>query len=152
MVDLWREFLLSENTYASLVSLEKGLVNYFGKASIKKIYTHYNLNSHHNDHYIKGELDILVDDHLIEIKSSAYETCTLGNLSQALVYGHLLQTKVVEDQKHDLIGDMVKSTTQEFTKIKKISIYNPLMGIMNTFDTSKFDFKGLVDKFYPLEE
>ena len=152
LVELWKEFLLSENTYASLVSLEKGLVNYFGKASIKKIYTHYNLNSHHNDHYIKGELDILVDDHLIEIKSSAYETCTLGNLSQALVYGHLLQTKVVEDSKPSLIEDLSKSTTQEFTKIKKISIYNPLMGIMNTFDTSKFDFKGLVDKFYPQEE
>ena len=141
--------MLSENVYASLVSLEKGLVNYLGKAGVKKIYTHYNLNSHHNDHHIKGELDVLVDDHLIEIKSSAYETCTLGNLSQALVYGHLLQTKIVENNIEE---DLLKTNVQEFTKIKKISIYNPLMGIMNSFDTSKFDFKGLVDKFYPLED
>ena len=150
LVEYWKEFLLSENIYSSLVSLEKGLVNYLGKAGIKKIYTHYNLNSHHNDHHIKGELDILVDDHLIEIKSSAYETCTLGNLSQSLVYGHLLQTKIVENNKIE--EDLSRSQVQEFTKIKKISIYNPLIGIMNSFDTSKFDFKGLVDKFYPLEE
>jgi hypothetical protein len=66
------------------------------------------------------------------------------------VYGHLLQTKIVENNKLD--EDLSKSQIQEFTKIKKVSIYNPLMGIMNSFDTSKFDFKGLVDEFYPLEE
>ena len=102
-----------------------------------------NLNSHHNDHYIKGELDLLVDDHLFEIKSSAYEVCTLSNLSQSLIYGHLLQNKVVEDN--------IKQTKLSHIKIKKISIYNPLMGIMNTFNTSDFDFNELANKFYPVE-
>ena len=159
LVEMWKEFLLGENVYASLVSLEKGLVNYLAKSNIKKIYTHYNLNSHHNDHYIKGELDVLVDDHLLEIKSSAFETCTLGNLSQALMYGHLLQNKVINDKpsasmdiKFDENTSKEEEEIKEFTKIKKISIYNPVLGIMNTFDTSKFDFEGLANKFYPKEE
>ena len=145
LVEMWREFLLSENVYVFLINLEKGLLNYFSKKDkkISKIYTHYNLNSHHNDHYIKGELDLLVDDHLFEIKSSAYEVCTLSNLSQSLIYGHLLQNKVVEDS--------IKQTKLSHIKIKKISIYNPLMGIMNTFNTSDFDFNELANKFYPVE-
>ena len=49
-------------------------------------------------------------------------------------------------------GEQISILKNITTKIKRISIYNPLMGIMNTFDTSKFDFKGLVDKFYPLED
>ena len=149
LVEIWKEFLLSETVYLHLVNLEKGLVNYLGKFNIKKIYTHYNLNSYHNEHYIKGELDILVDNYLIEIKSSAYEVCTLSNLNQTLIYGHLLQNKIIEDENK---ASAVKIEKKEYTKIKKISIYNPVLGVINSFDTSTFDFKGLADKFYPLEE
>jgi len=95
LVEMWKEYLLSESVYNSLISLEKGLINYFKKVPIKKIYTHYNLNSHHNENSIKGELDILVDDHLIEIKTSNFEVCTLGNLNQALIYGYLVESKVI---------------------------------------------------------
>ena len=75
------------------------------------------------------------------------------------MYGHLLQNKVINDKpsasidiKFDENNNKEEEETKEFTKIKKISIYNPVLGIMNTFDTSKFDFEGLANKFYPKEE
>ena len=145
LVEIWKEYLLSETVYNSLVSLEKGLINYLGKVPIKKIYTHYNLNSHHNENSIKGELDILVDDHLIEIKTSNFEVCTLGNLSQSLIYGHLIESKVINSFSSKGDGQDKK----EFTKINKVSIYNPVLGVINSFDTSSFDFIELANKFYP---
>ena len=120
-----KEFLLGSEMYQFLKNLEKGIVNYFKDNAPKKhVFTHYNITFD----IIKGELDLLVDDHLIEIKSSLYQTTTLANLSQSLIYGYLVEKKEM--------------------KINKVSILNPLLGTIVTFDTKDFDFKKFILTIY----
>ena len=112
--------------YTYLNNLSKGLTSYINKnhPNVKKIFTHYNITFD----TIRGELDLLIDDHLIEIKSSFYQACTLANLSQSLIYAYLVEKKDV--------------------KINKVSIFNPLMGTITSFDTSKFDYVKFKNKIY----
>ena len=121
-----KEFLLGSMMYKFLSSIEKGLISYIKKVHTKvsKVYTHYNITFD----LVRGELDLLIDDHLIEIKASMFQACTLVNLSQALIYGYLVGKKEV--------------------KVNKVSIYNPLMGTMTSFDTSNFNFVEFKDKIY----
>jgi DNA helicase II / ATP-dependent DNA helicase PcrA len=124
-----KEFILSSEFYYFLKNLEKGIVSYFSNDKnnnlpSKYIHTHYNITFD----IIKGELDLLIDDHLIEIKSSLYQTTTLSNLSQTLIYGYLVEKK-----------DM---------KVNKVSILNPLLGTIVTFDTNEFDFKKFILTVY----
>lgn len=121
-----KDFLLGSEMYKLLLSIEKGLISFLKKTNTKisKIFTHYNITFD----LTRGELDLLVDDHLIEIKSSVYQAATLANVSQALIYGYLVEKKEV--------------------KINKVSIYNPLMGISTTFDTANFNFIEFTKKIY----
>ena len=121
-----KDFLLGSEMYKLLLSIEKGLISFLKKTNTKisKIFTHYNITFD----LTRGELDLLVDDHLIEIKSSVYQAATLANVSQALIYGYLVEKKEV--------------------KINKVSIYNPLMGIMTSFDTKEFNFVKFTTKIY----
>lgn len=121
-----KEYILGVEMYQYLCDLSKGIVNFIKKnhSDVKDIFTHYNITYD----AIRGELDLLIDDHLIEIKSSFYQTCTLPNLSQALIYGYLIEKKEVP--------------------INKVSIYNPLMGTITSFDTSEFDFSKFKTKIY----
>ena len=121
-----KNFIEGQEMYQFLINLSKGLVSFIKKnhPKIDKIFTHYNITFDS----IKGELDLLIDDHLIEIKSSFYQTATLANLSQSLIYGYLVEKKEV--------------------KINKVSIFNPLMGTITSFDTSKFNFNKFKDKIY----
>lgn len=121
-----KDFLLGSEMYKFLCSIEKGLISMIKKVhnKVSKIYTHYNITFD----LVRGELDLLIDDHLIEIKSSMYQACSLANLSQSLIYGYLVEKKEV--------------------KVNKVSIYNPLMGTMTSFDTSKFDFVEFKTKIY----
>ena len=120
-----KEYLLGSEMYQFLKNLEKGIVSYFKDCSPKNhVFTHYNITFD----IIKGELDLMVDDHLIEIKSSLYQTTTLANLSQSLIYGYLVEKK-------DL-------------KVNKVSILNPLLGTIVTFDTKDFDFKKFILTVY----
>jgi len=120
-----KEYLLGSEMYQFLKNLEKGIVSYFKDFSPKNhVFTHYNITFD----IIKGELDLMVDDHLIEIKSSLYQTTTLANLSQSLIYGYLVEKK-------DL-------------KVNKVSILNPLLGTIVTFNTKDFDFKKFILTVY----
>lgn len=121
-----KDFLLGSEMYQFLCNLSKGLVSFIKKNHINldKIFTHYNITFD----IIKGELDLLIDDHLIEIKTSFYQTCTLPNLCQSLIYGYLIEKKEV--------------------KVNKVSIYNPIMGEMTSFDTSNFNFNTFKSKIY----
>lgn len=121
-----KDFLLGSEMYQYLCNLSKGLISYVKKnhANIDKIFTHYNITFDS----IKGELDLLLDDHLIEIKTSFYQTCTLPNLCQSLIYGYLIEKKEV--------------------KINKVSIYNPIMGEITSFNTNDFDFNVFKSKIY----
>ena len=70
----------------------------------------------------------MIDDHLIEIKTSLYQTTTLSNLCQTLIYGHLVEKK-------DL-------------PVNRLSIFNPLLGTMTTFNTKEFNFKKFILTVY----
>jgi len=121
-----KEFLLGSEMYKFLCNLEKGLIQLIKKnhEKVNKIFTHYNITFD----TVRGELDLLIDDHLIEIKSSMYQTSTLSNLSQVLIYGYLVEKKDV--------------------KVNKVSIFNPLMGTITSFDVSKFNFVEFKNKIY----
>tara|TARA_A100001015_G_scaffold109178_1_gene121163 strand:- start:6739 stop:9549 length:2811 start_codon:yes stop_codon:yes gene_type:complete len=124
--DELKDFILGHDMYQYLINLSKGLTKFIEKnhPKVDKIFTHYNITFD----TIKGELDLLIDDHLIEIKSSFFQTCTLGNLSQSLIYGYLIEKKDV--------------------KINKVSIFNPILGIITSFDTSDFNFIDFKSKIY----
>jgi DNA helicase II / ATP-dependent DNA helicase PcrA len=119
-----KNYLLSDTCKEFYINLEKSLIKLVKELDPEEIYSHLNL-SYGN---CKGELDLLFDDHMIEIKSSMYETSTVTNITQTLLYGHLLNKKN--------------------KKINKISIYNILNGKIDTFDTKEFKFSKIYQAIY----
>ena len=120
-----KEYLLGSEMYYFLKNLEQSIIIYFkNNPPNKHIYTHYNITFD----IIKGELDFMVDDHLFEIKSSLYQTTTLSNVMQSLIYGYLVKKK-------DII-------------INKVTILNPLLGTITTFNTKDFNFNTLISSIY----
>ena len=69
---------------------------------------------------IKGEIDFMINDTLIEMKTSPDDACTFPNVCQALMYGYLLKKKNIE--------------------INNIIILNIWDGTINKFDVSSFNF------------
>jgi hypothetical protein len=121
---VYKDFLISQLTFNFYLELEKGICKIINSIKPKEIYTHY-VVSHGS---VKGEIDILCDDTIVEIKSSMnLEIATVANLSQVLLYGYLLKKREI--------------------KINKIILYNPLSGETNTMDISEFNlikFKKLI--------
>ena len=111
----YKEYLLSDDAIKYYIQLEKSLRKFINSINPKVIQCHMNV-SYGN---IRGELDLLLDDHIIEIKSTQNEACTFSSICQALMYGYLLKKK-----------DM---------SFKKISIYNSINGTFDTFDVTKFN-------------
>lgn len=78
-----------------------------------------------------GEIDILCDDTIIEVKCSMGAFSEIANvqyLSQVLLYGCLLKKKEM--------------------KPKQIILYNPLNGEVNQFDISNFDLSKFKNTIY----
>ena len=69
---------------------------------------------------IKGEIDFMVNDTLIEMKTTPDDACTFPNVCQALMYGYLLKKKNIN--------------------INKIIILNLWDGTIDTFNVSDFNF------------
>ena len=92
----------------------------------KNIYNHYNINFDQ----LKGEVDLLFDDILIEIKVSSNEICCLHYLCQVFTYGYLL--------------------TKKEKKINKIILYNVEKGLIHIIDTSTFDFNLFYKNLYSI--
>lgn len=119
-VDLtvYHDFLINETVFNYYLEIEKGICKIINLIKPKQIYTHYCV-SHGS---VRGEIDILCDDTIIEIKTTLYsqsDIATISNLSQVLLYSYLLKKR-----EH---------------VINKIILYNPLNGEVNTFDISKFN-------------
>ena len=108
---------LSVDLFAEEFISYEGIKKLIDSCKSKNIYTHYNCNF--NELY--GEIDILLDDVIIEIKTTSYEVANLNYVCQSLTYGFLMYKKNI--------------------KINKIILYNVQSGIINIIDTSKFDFE-----------
>lgn len=119
-----KKILINPNIYNHYNLLVKGLTNYINDLKPKEIYSHYNV-SYAN---IRGEIDLLIDDTIIEIKTNQYETVSTSNILQTLLYGYLAQKK---------------SKT-----INRIILYNPLLGEATNIELKNFDFKNVATILY----
>ena len=114
----YKNLLVSENAFNYYLELEKGICKIINNIKPKEIHTHYNISVGS----VYGEIDILCDDIIIEIKSniSNYnEIATIQNISHVLLYSYLFKKK-----EH---------------KINKIILFNPLNGEVNNIDISQFN-------------
>jgi hypothetical protein len=114
-IDTWQTQLISPESLQYYISFEKALINFVNNIIKTPNITH-NIKIHTNITYnnIRGELDVLIDDILIEMKTTPDDACTFPTLCQALIYCYLLQKKKII--------------------VKKIIILNLWDGTMDTFD------------------
>lgn len=128
-IDEWREYLcktdICKEYYHSIEKCIIKLVNRLKKDNNQKcISIHTNITMSP----IKGEVDFLINDTLIEMKTTPDDACTFPNLCQTLMYGYLLERKNI--------------------KINRIIILNVWDGTMDTFDISDFNFKKFKKTLY----
>ena len=119
-----KNLLLSSEIFIYYNEMCSKLTDFINKLKPKEICSHYNV-SHAN---IRGEIDLLVDNTLFEIKTNQLEIATTANVSQTLLYSYLVQKKE--------------------RKIDTIILYNPLTGEMTKFDTTNVNFKQIANIYY----
>ncbi len=131
-IDDWREYLyktdICNNYYCSM---EKCIIKLVNKLMKDNNTMHKKLISIHTNitmNPIKGEIDFMINDTLIEMKTTPDDACTFPNICQTLMYGYLLERKNI--------------------KINKIIILNLWDGTMDTFNTSDFNFKKFKKTLY----
>jgi hypothetical protein len=115
-LNILKEFLTSSNSLLYYLEVERSICKIINSLKPKEIRTHYSVSYGS----VYGEIDILCDDTIIEIKSSTTEIATIANICQVLLYCYLLKKREIQ--------------------INKIILYNPLNGEINTIDTSDFNF------------
>lgn len=118
-IDEWKQYLINDNSINYYSSVEKSIIKLVNSLIINnnnhiKIHTNISMSP------IKGEIDFMINDTLIEMKTSPDDACTFPNLCQALMYGYLLKKKNIE--------------------IKKIIILNMWDGTIDKFDVNDFNF------------
>jgi len=119
-----KNLLINTNIYSHYNELSISLTKYINNFNPNDINSHYNV-SHAT---IKGEIDLLVDDNLFEIKTNQYEIATIANITQTLLYGYLIQKKN--------------------KKINNIILYNPLSGEITKLNTKSINFKDIATIVY----
>ena len=125
-VTSFRELLVCQSAFNYYIELEKGICKIINTIKPKEIHTHHVVSFGS----VRGEIDILCDDTIIEIKSSITnynEIATIPNISQVLLYAYLLKKK-------------------EY-KINSMILYNPINGEVNQIDISNFNlvqFKKMI--------
>ena len=119
-----KKLLINDKIYEHYNEISDKLTKFILTTKPKEINTHYNI-SHTT---IKGDIDILVDDKIFEIKINQGEIATMSNITQTLLYGYLLNKKG-------------KTTSQ-------INLYNPITGEIDIFDTTEVNFKEIASIVY----
>ena len=117
-IQMYHDLLVSQVAFNYYLELEKGICKIINGLKPKQIYTHYTVNFGS----VRGEIDILCDDIIIEIKSAVSdynEIATIPNICQVLLYGYLLKKR-----EH---------------LVNRIILYNPLSGETNNIDISEFN-------------
>ena len=119
-----KNLLINNNIYSYYNEISEKLYKFISESNPKEINSHYNV-THAK---IKGEIDILVDNKIFEIKTNQGEIATMTNIIQTLLYGYLL------NKKERIIDEII--------------LYNPLTGEINLFDTKDFNFKKISSIIY----
>jgi DNA helicase-2/ATP-dependent DNA helicase PcrA len=119
-----KNFLINSNMFEHYQKISNHFSNFITEMKPTEIKSHYNV-SHAN---IRGEIDLLIDDSIIEIKTNQYEIATTANICQTLIYGYLLQKKL--------------------KKINNIILYNPISGEITKLNTSNIDYKEIANILY----
>ena len=119
-----KNLLINPQIYEHYDKISKSLINHIKLLKPKEIYSRYNVS--HAD--IKGEIDLLVDDTIIEFRMNQNEIGSTFNISQTLIYGYLLHKKT--------------------RKINNIILYNPLSGDIVKINTSEVKFKDVATMYY----
>jgi DNA helicase-2/ATP-dependent DNA helicase PcrA len=119
-----KNLLINNNIYSYYNEMSEKLYKFISESKPKEINSHYNV-THAK---IKGEIDILVDNKIFEIKTNQGEIATMTNIIQTLLYGYLL------NKKERIIDEII--------------LYNPLTGEINLFDTKDFNFKKISSIIY----
>jgi DNA helicase-2/ATP-dependent DNA helicase PcrA len=127
---VYKEFLVSQESYNFYLELEKGLCKLINQIKPKEIYCHY-IASYGS---VKGEIDILCDNTIIELKTSVMgygEIATVPNVSQTLLYGYLLKKKNID--------------------VNNVILYNPVSGEVNNMDISNVNVIKFKKAIYSVE-
>ena len=119
-----KNLLINETIYIQYDIISKNLTDLINTLKPKEIYSHYNVS--YAD--MKGEIDLLVDDTMIEFRMNTGELGTTFNISQTLIYGYLMQKKS--------------------KKINNIILYNPLSGEITKINTKDINFKDVANIYY----
>ena len=122
--DQINNFLINDDIYEHYNLISSSLTLFINSLNPNEIINNYNV-SHGN---AKAEINLLIDDTIIEIKPNQNEITTTSLLLQTLFNGYLANKKG--------------------KKINKIILYNPLLGELNIFDTSTFNYKELANILY----
>jgi hypothetical protein len=117
-IQMYHDLLVSQVAFNYYLELEKGICKIINGLKTKQIHTHHTVSFGS----VRGEIDILCDDTIIEIKSAVSdynEIATTPNICQVLLYGYLLKKR-----EHP---------------VNRIILYNPLSGETNNIDISEFN-------------
>ena len=99
-----KKLLINNSIYSYYNEINEKFSKFISDSNPKEINSHYNI-THAK---IKGEIDILVDDKIFEIKTNQGEIASMSNIIQTLLYGYLL------NKKKKIINQII--------------LYNPLTG------------------------
>jgi len=123
-IELYKNFLISKESIKYYKKLQTKLYEYIKSLKPKKII----LNKQVNYKSIKSNIKLIIDDHLIDIRYSENDSNTINNICQCMLQSFLLKKK-----EH---------------KINKISIYNVLLGQINTYNTDKINYSSIQKLIY----
>ncbi len=119
-IDEWKQYLLNETTNGFYNNVEKCIIKLVNSLLINQeniIRIHTNITNKN----IKGEIDFMVNDTLVEMKTTPDDACTFPNLCQTIMYGWLLGKKNIN--------------------VKQIIILNLWDGTIDTFNVDNFNYK-----------
>ena len=133
-IDEWKEYLLNKldisNNNINLFynNVEKCIIKLINSINKDTINPSIRLHTNITFKQIKGEIDFMVNDTLVEMKTTPDDACTFPNVCQALMYAYLLEKKNIN--------------------IKKIIILNLWDGTIDTFNVDNFNFKQFRKNLY----
>ncbi len=126
-IDDWKQHLLNDTTIQFYNNVEKCIIKLINSL-LNEVNNNIRLHTNITLKQIKGEIDFMVNDTLIEMKTTPDDACTFPNLCQTLMYGYLLSKKNII--------------------VNKIIILNLWNGTIDTFNVETFNFKKFQKLLY----